>query len=708
MIVVVDDRVTNREILTRLAQSVSGVTSVRAFADPVTALSFINERSPELVVTDYQMPFMNGDEFVRQCRVKLPDIPIIVVTAYEDQEYRYNALEAGATDFLLSPIDQHEFRMRASNLLAMYRQRRMIERRAVSLQSELAHLTKARDAAVRQSEDRLRSVIDAVPALICATDETGVCVFANNYVEALSDVPAKDAVGYRMRDLFGEAYAARHDRLDRLVRGSGRTLSDIEETLTALTGREHTFLTTKVPLRAEGGHVESVLTVSLDVTERKSYEQRLLHQATHDSVTNLPNRVFAVDKLSEAIVRARTTNRLVGLLLVDLDYFKNVNDTLGHSAGDQLLIDAGARITAEFGEECLVSRLGGDEFLLVVPDLATSRDAELVAQRILKALVPPFVVLGREVRVSASIGITVFPEHGETPEELLRKVDAAMYRAKSMGRDTYAVFTQDISDLAVERMEMERRLHQALVRGELQVYFQPVWDVDDDSIAGVEALLRWFSPDLGEVPPDMFIPLAEETGIILEIGDWVLRESCRNATEWTKLAGRPIKVSVNVSARQLDSPGFVSSVRKALAAAKLDPSLLELEITERMLLGYTGDAEATLRTLRALGVGLAIDDFGTGFGSILYLKRFPFNIIKLDREFVRDVDSDVTSAALTSAMIQMARGVGLEIVAEGVETERQLAVLVREGCNRWQGFHGSRPIPPERFVELLASGGRRK
>lgn len=700
LIVVVDDRATNRNIICRLARTLDAGVEAVAFDRPQPALEFMAKRQPDLVITDFSMPEMDGAEFVRRCRTEIGDgnVPVIVVTAYEDRDFRYRALEAGATDFLLSPIDHREFRTRATNLLTIGLQQRIIRQRAQHLEVERDEALRQSAETLRRSEEKLRRVIDTVPALISASDAAGRCTLVNRYHATLTD-----ATGDTIEALFGAAYWQRHAPLNHKVLVSGGALPSFEEELRDGAGRSRVFLTTKAPLTSAGTEIDSVLTVSIDITDRKEYERRLLHQANYDDITNLPNRLLALDRLLQAIARARRNGTQVAVLYVDLDEFKKVNDTVGHAVGDRLLVEAAERLTGSVRGSDTVGRLGGDEFLVVLPDVEREGRPDLVVRKILDELGRPFLVGGHEFYIGASIGVTLFPQDGAAPEELLQNADAAMYRAKAAGRNTFCFFSPEISAAARRRVEMEALLRHAAERHELHLVYQPIAELAGGRIMGVEALLRWESAQLGPVMPDRFIPLAEETGLIVGIGAWVLETACRQAMEWRRRLGLNLRIGVNVSYRQFLGHDFPATVARALEQTGLPPDSLELEITERLLMHDVHHAHDVLLRLRQMGVRLAIDDFGTGYASIIYLKRFPFSTLKIDKEFVADVGDGQDGAALVTAMINMAHGLKLEIVGEGVETEGQLEFLRSRGCHNAQGWHLSKPKPPAELEKVLAA-----
>jgi diguanylate cyclase (GGDEF)-like protein/PAS domain S-box-containing protein len=437
-----------------------------------------------------------------------------------------------------------------------------------------------------------------------------------------------------------------------------------------------------------------------DINGYKENELRLLYLADHDVLTGLPNRRLFLLRLCQGIGGARDSGRLLAVLFIDLDRFKQINDVLGHDAGNQVLCEAATRIRGSVRDEDTVSRLGGDEFTVLLEGVDAESRVSAVADRIRSELNRPFALAEREVYVSASIGIAVFPRDGESAEELLKRSDVAMYQAKKHGGDNHQFHSAESETRISRGLDMEARLRRALEHGELEVYYQPQVGFASGEINSLEALLRWNNPELGWVPPAQFIPLAEDTGLIHPIGAWVLETACAQARAWQDAGLHPIKMCINVSARQFDGR-LVETVSRVLAETAIAPSLLELEITEGVMVGKDSDTEAVLQALRALGIGFAIDDFGTGYATFDYLKRFPVHTLKLDGSFVRGVCDSSNDVAIVDATVALARSFGLRVVAEGVETADQHALLKKLGCDDCQGYHTFRPLPAAAVGKLL-------
>ena len=453
--------------------------------------------------------------------------------------------------------------------------------------------------------------------------------------------------------------------------------------------------------RSPAGRATRVIGVAMNITERKIAEQRVAHMAHHDALTGLPNRVLLRDRIQQAIAQAHRNGMQLAVLFLDLDRFKNINDSLGHQLGDRLLQSVASRILVCVREGDTVSRVGGDEFVIVIPGIGSASDASSVAAKILEVLTNAFHLHGNDLHVAASIGISLYPADGSDAETPMRHADTAMYHAKDSGRGNYQFFTQHMNVAAQQRLSLETSLRRALERQEFELHYQPLYDLRDRSVTGFEALLRWNTPDGEMVAPAQFIAAAEESGLIVPIGEWVLREALKQSRTW-QAAGRRLSVSINVSANQLARASFVENLRRQIAELGVDPTLIELEVTEGVIIEGAGDARESLYEIAALGVGIAIDDFGTGYSGLAYLKRLPIDTVKIDQSFVRDLTIDPDDKAIVTAIVAMAKSLGVDVVAEGVETEEQLEELKRLGCTRAQGFLLARPMTAAGVSRFLA------
>ena len=423
--------------------------------------------------------------------------------------------------------------------------------------------------------------------------------------------------------------------------------------------------------------------------------------ANHDTLTGLPNRAMFNDNLQGAIARASRSNTLLALFFIDLDHFKQVNDTLGHPFGDTVLRETVRRFSALVRDGDTLARFGGDEFVLLVENLRDAADVHPIAQKLQSVLDPRAMLEGNEVNLSSSIGVCVYPAHGTTASTLLANADIAMYEAKSLGRKQYCVYAAGMSDQAAEKYQMESALRRALEEDRFRIHYQPKVNIASGRVTGVEALIRWEHPELGLIYPDRFIPLAEETGLIIAIGKWTLTEVCTRAKSWEAQGIPPMIMSINLSASQLMHPEFVKDCAAALRAAGRKPEMFELEITESMVMQNPHHATKLMDELREIGVRLAIDDFGTGYSSLAYLKQFPVHTLKVDQSFVRDLPHNQDDVAITRAVIAMAHSLNMNVIAEGVEREEQLTLLTAEGCDEFQGFYCAKALPENELLPFL-------
>ena len=438
-----------------------------------------------------------------------------------------------------------------------------------------------------------------------------------------------------------------------------------------------------------------------DITDRKVAEERVQFLAYYDALTGLPNRTLLQDRLTKALASARRRKDKVALLFLDLDGFKTVNDSLGHSVGDLLLQVVSERLKKIAREQDTVARVGGDEFLIVLTAVKEPADAAVTAERIMNAMTAAFVIEGRSISISCSIGISIFPEHGRDGEILIKNADAAMYCAKESGRNIFRFYTKDMNAQAVERLTLENGLRLALDKKELFLVYQPQMEIATGRIIGLEALLRWQHPELGLVPPDKFIRIAENSGLIMPIGEWVLRTACSQTRKWQDEGLPAVSVAVNVSAVQFRQEGFCELIRRVLHETGLAPQYLELELTEGLLLSNADTMFSVLEDLRAMGLKLAIDDFGTGYSSLSYLKQFPVGRLKIDRSFIRDIATNPDDAAITTAIISMAKSLSLKVIAEGVEDEAQMSFLRAHQCDEIQGYYFSKPLAVDKVADKL-------
>jgi diguanylate cyclase (GGDEF)-like protein/PAS domain S-box-containing protein len=544
-------------------------------------------------------------------------------------------------------------------------------------------------------------IIDNAGEGIVVYDRELRYVLWNRFMEEMTGMAAEEVLGQLAADLFPHIHDQQVDEL--LVRAmAGETVSSPDiHYYVPRTGRQGWVSSVYRPHHNAEGKVAGVIGLIRDITERKAAEQQIEYQAYHDALTGLANRRLFQEHLSLALALAQRRERMVAVLFLDLDHFKLVNDSLGHTVGDALLRQVAQRLKGAVREGDTVARVGGDEFTIVLQEVAHRSDAAVVANKVLEAIAAPLEVNGHRLYITTSIGITLFPEDGDDAETLLKNADAAMYRAKDEGRNTYQMSTQELSRSTHERMTLENGLHRAIEQGEFEIWYQPQVDLATMEVVGIEALLRWKHASRGIIRPAEFISVAEERGMIVVIGDWVIREACREVRRLHDAGRAGFRVAVNISARQFRDPNLLATIENAIAQSGIDPRCLELEITETVAMENVVLTMTTLAALRKTGVTIAIDDFGTGHSSLSYLKRFPIDALKIDRAFVQDLPDGFEDAAIVKSVIQLAQGLNLRVVAEGVETAAQLAFLRAHACHEVQGFYFSEPVPPAELDDVL-------
>ena len=505
-------------------------------------------------------------------------------------------------------------------------------------------------------------------------------------------------------DFFSREHADRAFTDEQEVLRTGQAVIGIEEKETWPDGRENWVLTTKVPLKNHRGQVIGTMGISHDITDRKEAEARIHYMALHDALTGLPNRSLLEDRLSQAISLASRYQKRVAVFMLDLDRFKNVNDSFGHYVGDRLLESVSARLRGCVRESDILARLGGDEFVVALPMAGDEKDIERVAKKIQTTLAEPFGIEGHQLKIGASIGICVYPDDGENPETLLQIADFAMYEAKKRGRGTYAFFTPELTEATRHRQKLGNDLQQACARNEFVLHYQPMVSTVTGRVTGVEALLRWLHPEQGLISPNEFIPQLEEMGLMAEVGLWVLRTACEQNVAWQKEGLPSVRMAVNLSSQQFCRGNIVGCVETVFRETGLNPKWLELELTESLTLDNSETTIRIMRDLKKLGISLSLDDFGTGWSSLSYLRQFQFDRIKIDQTFLRDIALQPAAETVIRNIIDLGRNLGLACVAEGVETRQQFDYLQRQMCPEIQGYLYSRALPAADCAALLISG----
>ncbi|MFM2342180.1 MAG: hypothetical protein RLZZ592_1833 [Pseudomonadota bacterium] len=654
--------------------------------DLLAALDRADGSMIDAVLIDSLLPGASTTELLHEIRShRRLDLPVVIISGQGDEEAAAHTLRLGAHDYLV-------------------KRDLTLPRLLVSLESACLRVQLERQRqALAESEGRLRELASTIDDVVWLLDPVAQRLL---YVS-----PAID----RIWGLSAAALQADWQVWLRRIHPEDRrrTLRDLRSAPADRDAGELRFRVVKpsgevrhVQLRSfavqdEHGRTVRHAGIAQDVTEQHLQEMRIQHMAYHDALTGLPNRSLVLDRLEQGLRMAGTHDRLLAVLFLDLDRFKTINDTLGHLAGDELLRQVARRLRQRLPPEVTLARLGGDEFLVLMEDLDDPAQAARLAEAIAGELDAPFLIGGQDLHVSASIGVSLYPRDGTDEQTLLRYADTALYKAKSAGRNTYRFFSPDMNAHAHERLRLENELRQAIERGELCLHYQPQIDCRG-RLSGVEALLRWQHPRRGLVSPTEFIPMAEETGLIHVVGDWVLDEACQQVRRWQQLGHPELRVAVNLSVRQLQRRGLDQTVRSALRRSGLAPAHLELEITESSMMDDPLGTMALLHTLRGIGVQLSVDDFGTGYSSLSYLKRFPLQRLKIDRSFVDGIPDDGEDLAIVEAIVALARKLNLRIVAEGVETGAQRELLARLGCDEMQGFLLGRPMPACDLEALLA------
>ncbi len=677
VILIIDDDPNLRKTLVDILQ-VKGYETLAA-GDGAEGLSVLQKNAVDLALIDLGLPDISGLDLLSRIRTDHPATAVIILTGNASLESAIEATSRGAYSYLKKPYEIDQM---------MVQIRRAVEKQRA-------------DSALRESEAMFRGLLEAAPdGMVIANDEQEI-LMVNRQFEEMFGYDRSEVIGRNLGILIPPRLN-HHQNYDReYFLSPGKKLMGQDGEFYALRkdGSEFPMEINLSPLETLDGLIVSA--AIRDVSERKGYEARLDYLDNHDRLTDLPNRILLGDRLGRALLNA-DRHRLQGaVLFLDLDKFKYINNSLGHDMGDRLLKLIAARLTACIRASDTVARQRSDKFVIVLSDLAEKDDAVQVTRKIQAAVSQPVEIDAQLIEISCCIGICLYPKDGKDVQTLLKKAELAVAIAKEQGPKTLQVFTDELDNRGATCITMERCLRRALENDELSVHYQPQLDLLSGRITGVEALLRWQSPELGMIPPSRFIPLAEETGLIITIGEWVLRTAARQSRKWQDAGLPPLTMAVNLSPRQFWYPGISRTITEVLHDSGLDPHQLEIEITESMIMRDVENAIDMMKELKRLGVQISMDDFGTGYSSLSHLKRFPFDKLKMDISFVREMTFDPGSAAIAKTIIAMAHNLNLRVIAEGVETEGQLSSLRAQGCDEMQGFYFSRPLPPDEIEQML-------
>ena len=639
------------------------------------------------VFVNLSLPDSHGLETLDKVLLAVPNVPTLILAGTKDAAVSLEALRHGAKDYLLEDhLDRDSF-VRAIRNMA----ERQTARERLSAEKERAQMT-------------LNSIGDAV----LSTDMEGRITYLNAVAEKITGWTREEASGKQVDDVFviidGSTREPCLNPLKTALEQNKTVGLTRQCILIRRDGAEFAIEDSAAPIHDQHGVMNGAVIVFHDVSVARAIEVEMSHLAQHDTLTKLPNRTLLQDRLSQAITTAGRNGTRIAILFVDLDGFKHINDSLGHAIGDRLLQSVAKRLLAAVRTSDTVSRIGGDEFVVLLSEVAHAGDAGVKAGKILAALNAPLEIDQHNLRVTASIGVTTYPDDGQETAMLIKNADLAMYQAKENGRNNYQFFEKDMNVRALERQSVEENLCFALDRGELVMHYQPKINLKTGEITGVEALIRWQHPERGLIGPLQFISVAEDCGLMLPIGNWVLRESCRQAKEWQDAGLRPIEMAVNVSSVEFRNEDFLEGVRAILEETGLSPHYLGLELTESVLMQHAKFTVPVLKKLKAMGVRLAIDDFGTGYSSLSYLRQFPIDTLKVDQSFVHGINADTDDATIINAVINMGSNLKHRVIAEGVETVEQVAFLQAHGCDEGQGYYFSRPVPASQFAKLLKAG----
>ncbi|KAF0190807.1 MAG: response regulator receiver [Gammaproteobacteria bacterium] len=687
ILLIESDPAAARLIREALADARYGPFAIEWVATLSDGLDRLDKGGIKAVLLNLSLPDSQGIATFDKLYVTAVHVPVLILSDLDQEGIAQQAIQHGAQDYVLKDhIDGYSLSHALRNVMA-----RKVAEEELFIERERAQVT-----------------LDSIGDAVISADIVGNVTYLNLVAERMTGWSREEAAGRPLAEVLkiidGATREPCRSPIELAVQHNKPVGLSANCVLVRRDGVELPIEDSAAPIHARGGHVIGAVMVFHDVSAARTMVLKMSHLAQHDALTDLPNRVLLNDRLTQALSLARRRRKLLAVLFLDLDLFKNINDSLGHLVGDKLLQSVADRLLTCVRSSDTVSRQGGDEFVILLSDIEHSEDAARRAENIISVLEDYHRIAEHDLNITMSIGISVYPGDGEDAETLIKNADAAMYHAKQKGRNNYQFFKQEMNDMVVERQSIEASLRRAIARQEFVLHYQPKINLETGEITGAEALLRWLHPTRGLLAPKKFVAVAEECGLIVPIGRWVLREACRQVRAWLDAGLRPAPVAINISAVEFRSKDFIEGVRDILKETRLEPRYLEIELTESVLMQDGESTIAALQVLNAMGVQLAIDDFGTGYSSLSYLKRFPIDTLKIDQSFVHDITIDPDDATIVSAVIGMGNSLNKRVSAEGVETLEQLAFLRAERCGEGQGYYFSRPVVAEEYTKLLKGG----
>jgi len=689
-ILIVDDEPSSLKILAAAVKNLGVVYTTTNVEEAVVAAK---ELQPQVAILDIELGYDNGLDLCRRLKESptTADIAIIFVTSHTEPEMKYSSLEYGGIGFLTKPVDRRLCQLKVKNQIAL---------RKASMALEQAN------TALFREKELLKVTLNSIGDAVIATDIHQRITFINPIAERMTGWSSKDAIGQEIQHVMTLNDATTQqpsiNPISIVLKEQRVVAMALNSQLISQSGATYRVENSAAPIRNACDEIIGAIIVFHDVSEAVAIAIKMSYLANHDQLTNLPNRVLLHDRLTQTIKAATHSKQLAALLLVDIDHFKYLNDPLGYQQGDLLIKQVANRLLAHIDPSATLARTGGDEFVLVIPNINSFNHVDTLAAELVRDMREPFRLDDKEYPITISVGISIFPSDSSSEDTLMRNAEVAMYRAKQQGRNGYCFFSKELESELIQRHELEQLLRETIEADRIEVFFQPQINLNNNAIIATEALARLKNNAGQYIPPLDFIPLAEELGLIHDLGQQILRKSCLAAKQWHD-QGMPVKVCVNISVKQFASTSFIDQVNHIIEETGICSSLLELEVTESALMHDFAKVKTILKELSAMGLSIAIDDFGTGYSSLSYLKLFTVDILKIDQSFVKDMLTDAQSLDIVKTIIYLAKALDLTIVAEGIEHEQDRDMLQSLGCQIGQGYYFSKPIPQAQFDELLRS-----